>query len=265
MIEEIKYFLIGIIQGLAEFFPVSSSGHIVLLSSLLEISNEHPLLLSITVHFATTLSTIIVFRKKIFEIIHELTSGKQFFYQSMFFKILVSSTPIFFVGLLFKNNIESFFLESYLVVAIMLIITGIILLTTNFMSDGKNSISLFSAFIIGIAQAIAVVPGISRSGLTISTALFLRTSKKEAAEFSFIMVLVPIIGITILEFFLFFKSSTSISLTSQKTLIISFLSSFISGLIACKYMISIVKYNNLKYFGFYCILIAFVVIFITQL
>ena len=204
MIEEIKYFLIGIIQGLAEFFPVSSSGHIVLLSSLLEISNEHPLLLSITVHFATTLSTIIVFRKKIFEIIHELTSGKQFFYQSMFFKILVSSTPIFFVGLLFKSNIESFFLESYLVVAIMLIITGIILLTTNFMSDGKNSISLFSAFIIGIAQAIAVVPGISRSGLTISTALFLRTSKKEAAEFSFIMVLVPIIGITILEFFLFY-------------------------------------------------------------
>lgn len=265
MTEEIKYFLIGIIQGLAEFFPVSSSGHIVLLSSLLEISKEHPLLLSITVHFATTLSTIIVFRKKIFEIILELTSSKQFFYQSMFFKILVSSIPIFFVGLLFKNNIEPFFLESYLVVAIMLIITGIILITTNFISDGKNSISLFSAFIIGIAQAIAVVPGISRSGLTISTALFLRTSKKEAAEFSFIMVLVPIIGITILEFFLFFKNSTSISLTNQKTLIISFLSSFISGLIACKYMISIVKYNNLKYFGVYCILIAFVVIFITQL
>ena len=265
MTEEIKYFLIGIIQGLAEFFPVSSSGHIVLLSSLLEISKEHPLLLSITVHFATTLSTIIVFRKKIFEIILELASSKQFFYQSMFFKILVSSIPIFFVGLLFKNNIEPFFLESYLVVAIMLIITGIILITTNFISDGKNSISLFSAFIIGIAQAIAVVPGISRSGLTISTALFLRTSKKEAAEFSFIMVLVPIIGITILEFFLFFKNSTSISLTNQKTLIISFLSSFISGLIACKYMISIVKYNNLKYFGVYCILIAFVVIFITQL
>ena len=110
MIEEIKYFLIGIIQGLAEFFPVSSSGHIVLLSSLLEISKEHPLLLSITVHFATTLSTIIVFRKKIFEIILELTSSKQFFYQSMFFKILVSSIPIFFVGLLFKNNIEPFFL-----------------------------------------------------------------------------------------------------------------------------------------------------------
>ena len=264
MTEEIKYFLIGIIQGLAEFFPVSSSGHIVLLSSLLEISEEHPLLLSITVHFATTLSTIIVFRKKIFEIIHELTACKQIFHQSMFFKILVSSAPIFFVGLLFKNNIEHLFLESYLVVAIMLIITGIILLTTNFMSDGKNSISLFSAFIIGIAQAIAVVPGISRSGLTISTALFLRTPKKEAAEFSFIMVLVPIIGITILEFFLFFKNSSSISLINQKTLIISFLSSFISGLIACKYMISIVKYNNLKYFGVYCILIAFVVIFITQ-
>tara|TARA_B100000963_G_C22639107_1_gene679348 strand:+ start:1698 stop:2495 length:798 start_codon:yes stop_codon:yes gene_type:complete len=265
MTEEIKYFLIGIIQGLAEFFPVSSSGHIVLLSSLLEISEEHPLLLSITVHFATTLSTIIVFRKKIFEIILELTSSKQFFYQSMFFKILVSSTPILFVGLIFKNNIEPFFLESYFVVAIMLIITGIILLTTNFASDGKNSISLFSAFIIGIAQAIAVVPGISRSGLTISTALFLRTSKKEAAEFSFIMVLVPIIGITILEFFLFFKNSSSISLSNQKTLIISFLSSFVSGLIACRYMISIVKYNNLKYFGVYCILIAFVVIFITQL
>ena len=264
MTEEIKYFLIGIIQGLAEFFPVSSSGHIVLLSSLLEISEEHPLLLSITVHFATTLSTIIVFRKKIFEIILELTSSKQFS-QSIFLKILVSSIPILFVGLLFKNNIEPFFLESYFVVGIMLIITGIILITTNFISDGKNSISLFSAFIIGIAQAIAVVPGISRSGLTISTALFLKTSKKEAAEFSFIMVLVPIMGITILEFFLFFKNSTSISLTNQKTLIISFLSSFISGLIACKYMISIVKYNNLKYFGVYCILIAFVVIFITQL
>jgi len=262
MIEEIKYFLIGIIQGLAEFFPVSSSGHIVLLSSFLEITEQHPLLLSITVHFATTLSTIIVFRKKIFEIILELTNGKQFFYQSMFFKILVSSTPIFLVGFFLKNNIESFFIESYPFVATMLIITGIILLTTNFTSDGKNSISLFSAFIIGIAQAIAVVPGISRSGLTISTALFLKTRKKEAAEFSFIMVLVPIIGITILEFIILLNDSESISLINQKTLIISFLSSFFSGLLACKYMISIVKYNNLKYFGIYCILFAFVVLLI---
>ena len=256
MIEELNYFLLGLIQGLAEFFPISSSGHILLLSSILDVAENNPLLLSITVHFATTLSTIIVYQNKLKNILLGVIKHKDQAAISYLFKILISSIPVLIIGLFFKDYVELLFNNSLFLVLIMLFITGCVLILTTVVSTGDKRISYYYAFLMGLAQAVAILPGISRSGATISTALFLKIGKKNAAEFSFIMVLLPIIGITFLELILFTSSEIQLDVSQIKGLVVAFVTSFISGLFACKYMILIVKHNNLKYFGFYCIFIA---------
>ena len=262
MIEEFNYFLLGLVQGLAEFFPISSSGHILILSTILDVAKKNPLLLSITVHFATTLSTIVIYNNKLKNILIGVIKHKDYVAISYLLKILISSIPVLIVGLFFKDYVESLFNNSMLLVLIMLFITGCVLISTTVASIGDKRISYYYAFLIGLAQAIAILPGISRSGATISAALFLKIDKKNAAEFSFIMVLLPIIGITFLELILFTSSEIQLDTSQIKGLVIAFVTSFISGLFACKYMISIVKHNNLKYFGFYCIFVAILGFFI---
>ena len=260
MIEEIKYFLLGIIQGLAEFFPISSSGHIVLFSSLLDLAEDNPLLLSVTVHFATTLSTIIIYRRRLKELCYGVIIHQNKNDLSFVLKIIISSFPIIIIGFLFRDNIAVMF-SNYYFVTIMLLLTAIFLIVTSFIPTGKKKITYSTALLMGLAQAFAILPGISRSGTTISMALFLKVKSKDAAEFSFLMALLPILGITFIELITLFYSNIKLSVDDIKSLIIAFLSAFLSGLFACKYMISIVEKNNLKYFGFYCIMIGYIVLY----
>jgi len=260
MIEEIKYFILGIIQGLAEFFPISSSGHIVLFSSLLDLAEDNPLLLSVTVHFATTLSTIIIYRRRLKELFYGVVIHQNKNDLSFVLKIIISSFPIIIIGFLFRDNIAVMF-NNYYFVTIMLLLTAIFLIATSFIPIGKKKITYLIAFFMGLAQAFAILPGISRSGTTISMALFLKAKSKDAAEFSFLMALLPILGITFIELITLFYSNIKLSIDDIKSLIIAFLSAFLSGLFACKYMISIVEKNNLKYFGFYCIMIGYIVLY----
>ena len=255
MTEEIKYFILGLIQGLAEFFPISSSGHIILYSSIMGIAEKHPLLLSITVHFATTLSTMVVYRDRIKDILIGVFKHRNQSQINFVLQLIISSSPILFVGLFFRKNIEALFYNATHLVCLMLVVTGVALMLTNKFKDGKKKINFGSAFIIGLAQALAILPGISRSGLTIATAVYLKIDRKSAAEFSFLMVLMPIIGISLIEIYLL-VSDSSLSNIDIVAILIAFFTAFFSGLFACKYMIKIVQNNSLNYFGYYCVLIG---------
>ena len=256
MIEEFKYILLGLIQGLAEFFPISSSGHIILFSSILDVAEEHPLLLSITVHFATTLSTIIIYRQRLKMIFSEIIKNHNKNEIDFFLKIIFSALPIIIIGLLFRTKIELIFEELIYLVSVMLMLTGFILITTRYIPKGQQKITFYHAFLIGIAQAFAIIPGISRSGATISMALMCKINRKDAAEFSFLMVLTPIIGITFIELTTLWLSDYILEDIHIKGLFLAFFTSLLSGLFACKYMIKLIQNNSLKYFGYYCILIG---------
>jgi len=262
MTEEIKYILLGLIQGLAEFFPISSSGHIILISSILDVAQENPLLLSITVHFATTLSTIIVYRERLKNMFLGIVRHESKNEISFFFKLLVSSFPIVIIGLFFRENIELVFNEFKYLVSIMLVVTGVLLIMTKYFNKEKKKITYYHALLMGLAQAVAIIPGISRSGATISTALMCKIKGKDAAEFSFLMVLLPIIGITLFEVIMVYSSNLILDSKQIQGLIIAFFTALLSGLFACKYMILIVTNNTLQYFGYYCITIGLLFYFL---
>ena len=250
--------ILGIIQGLTEFLPISSSGHLEIGSYILHTNTSENLLFSIVVHIATALSILIVFKKDIKKILSSLFKFSNNDDTQFFLKILLSSVPVGLIGIFFEDKVESLFNGNIFLVGIMLIITSVILAITHLQKkDSKKQVSFLSAFIIGIAQSIAILPGISRSGITISTALLLKINKKEATKFSFLMVLIPIFGIMIIKLFESFNSietlTTEIELTS---LIIGFFSALISGIIACKWMIKIIQKSNLIYFSIYCFIIG---------
>ena len=257
MIQEIKYFLLGLLQGLTEFFPISSSGHLELYSHISNIVDEEPLLLFITVHFATALSTIIVYRFRIKTIFLGVIRDKNKADISFILKVIVSSIPTLLLYLIFSHHIESLFSNGVILVCVMLIMTGFMLIATNFFRKSNNKINFKHTILIGLSQALAIIPGISRSGATISTALYFGINRKDAAEFSFLIGLVPIIGGTIIKFSEFLNAPSSQNFNSE-ALLIAFFSAFFSGLLACKYMIVIVENNNLKYFGYYCIVLGVV-------
>ncbi len=251
-------FILGIIQGLTEFLPISSSGHLELGSYLLNTNTSENLLFTIVVHIATALSIIIVFKKDIQQILYSLFKFSNNEDTQLILKIILSSVPVGLIGIFFEEKVETLFNGNILLVGLMLIITSIILALTQIQKkSSKKKVSFFSAFIIGIAQSIAILPGISRSGITISTALLLSIDKKEATKFSFLMVLVPIFGIMIIKLFKGFSSVESLSSDIElSSLIIGFISALISGIIACKWMIKIVQKSNLIYFAIYCLIIG---------
>jgi len=251
-------FILGIIQGLTEFLPISSSGHLELGSYLLNTNTSENLLFTIVVHIATALSILIVFKKDIKEILYSLFRFSNNEDTQLILKIILSSVPIGIIGVFFEEKVESLFNGNILLVGLMLIITSSILALTQIQKkDSKKKVSFFDALIIGIAQSIAILPGISRSGITISIALLLKINKKEATKFSFLMVLVPIFGMMMIKLFKGFSSleylTTEIELNS---LIIGFFSALISGIIACKWMIKIIQKSNLIYFAIYCFIIG---------
>tara|TARA_B100001057_G_scaffold294253_1_gene294350 strand:+ start:273 stop:1058 length:786 start_codon:yes stop_codon:yes gene_type:complete len=245
--------ILGIVQGLTEFLPVSSSGHIEIVKVLLGSSQEQNLLMTIVLHAATALSTIFVFREDIKEIIRGLlqfTWNKEFQFS---LKVILSMFPATIVGLLFENEIELLFSGEILLVGCMLLVTGFLLFLADKAKNTNQNVNFFHSLIIGVSQAIAILPGVSRSGATISTSVLLGIDREKAARFSFLMV-VPLIlgkmGKDIISGDILIESATLMSL------ITGFTAAFITGLFACKWMIKLVKKSKLKYFSFYCFLVG---------
>ena len=251
--------LLGILQGLTEFLPISSSGHLEIASFILGTDPSQNLFFTILVHIATAISILYVFKKDIFNIISGIIKFER---NEINFlkKIIASSIPVGVIGLLYEDKVELIFSGNIFLVGSMLIITSIILFLTYFSKKNvKKEISIFDAFIIGLAQAFAIIPGISRSGATICTAIFLKVRKEEATRFSFLMVLIPIFGILILKIFKGFADLDSTeSLKYVVPYSIGFLSALISGIFACKLMIRIVKESKLIYFSFYCLAVGLI-------
>jgi len=258
----IEAIILGIIQGLTEFLPVSSSGHLELAKVLLGDNSipQESLTFTVVVHFATALSTIVIFKEDIIQILKGLFQFKWNEEFQFSLKIIVSMLPAVFIGLIFEEEFERFFGGEILLVGFMLIITSLLLLFADRAKDTTKEVSFFSAIVIGVSQALAILPGISRSGATISTSVLLGVDKVQAARFSFLMV-VPLIFGKIGKDVL----SGSIDFHSAQigVLGVGFLASFIAGLFACKWMIAIVKKSKLSYFALYCFIVGVIAIAVT--
>ncbi|PLX09232.1 MAG: UDP-diphosphatase [Marinilabiliales bacterium] len=252
--------ILGLIQGLTEFLPVSSSGHLELGKALLGVEMADNVLFTVVVHGATVLSTIVIFWRDILDLFKGLLSFRWNEETKYLAKIAISMIPVGIIGVFFKDFIESIFNNKdyiILVVGASLIVTACLLAFTNYAKRKGSNVGFGSAFIIGIAQAMAVLPGISRSGATIATGILLGIRKKHIAKFSFLMVLIPILGENVLDF-TSGKMTASLDSSTMLALVVGFVSAFISGLFACKWMIGIVKKGKLVYFAIYCFIIGLI-------
>lgn len=251
--------ILGIIQGLTEFLPVSSSGHLELGKAILGDHSvpEESLLFTVILHFATALSTIVVFRKDVLEILGGLFQFKWNEESQFSLKIIISMIPAVLIGLFFEKQLEAFFDGNIRFVGYMLLVTAVLLYFADKAKDTTKKVSFNNAFIIGVSQAIAMLPGISRSGATISTSVLLGVDKTKAARFSFLMV-VPLIfgkiGKDIFSGDLYFESSQTIAMGA------GFLAAFLAGLVACTWMIQLVKKSKLSYFAIYCLVVGLLAI-----
>lgn len=254
--------LMGLLQGLTEYLPVSSSGHLTIASTLFGIDGEENMLFTIMVHVATVLSTIVILGGEIWKIIKgmfgPLNPGAKGLNclnpdQRYVLNILVSMIPIGIVGVFFKEQVEAIFGSGMTIVGICLLVTALLLTFSYYARPReRESISLGHAFIIGLAQAIAVLPGLSRSGSTIATGLMLGEKKSNMAQFSFLMVIPPILGEALLDVLKMVKGESLGAEIGWMPLTVGFLAAFISGCVACKWMIDIVKKGKLIYFAYYC-------------
>lgn len=261
---ELQALILGIIQGLTEFLPVSSSGHIELGKVILGANPPDPLLFSIVVHGATALSTIVIFWKSIWQILRDLFKFQWNESTQYVVKIAVSMIPVGIVGVLWEKQIEALFEKQVLLVGAMLIITGLLLYFSTRAKETEGRVSFPKAIIIGLAQAIAILPGISRSGSTIGTSLLLGVSREEAARFSFLMVLPPILGAMLLKVKKYLEltgeASADVANLETTTLGIGFIAAFVTGLVACTWMIKLVKQGKLIYFALYCWIVGAIAI-----
>ena len=257
--ELLKAAVLGIVQGLTEFLPVSSSGHLELFKFFLDDDaiGEESLMMTVMLHFATALSTIIVFRTTIWKLILGLFEFKCNKETKFVAFVIISMIPAALVGILLEEQMESLFNKNIPLVAVMLFLTGVILFIADRAKVTDKEVTGLKALWIGIAQAIAIIPGISRSGATISTSVLLGIDREEAAKFSFIMVLPLIFGKIAKDLLDGSFSSSGIDIAE---LGIGFLAAFLTGLFACTLMIKIVKNSQLKYFSYYCFFIAIIAI-----
>lgn len=258
--------ILGIIQGLAEYLPISSSGHLEIFRQILgiQIPQDQTLQFDVIVHAATVCSTIVILWpmfKKLCASFFTLRRDNDFFYVC---KILVSCIPIAIVGVFFKDHVESFFGNGVFTVGICLCITAILLSFAYFTGydsktkapvpgDKGRDITWLDAFIIGCSQAIAVLPGLSRSGTTIATGILLGNKRAQVASFSFLMVIIPILGQALLDIKDIATASTAELAISPTNMIIGFAASFITGCVACKWMLDLVKKGKLIFFALYCL------------
>lgn len=278
--------LLGLVQGLTEFLPVSSSGHLMIVRELLGVDSEGFLDFTVTVHLATVLSTIIVFWKPICKLLAGLFKFKYNDETDYIFKLVVSMVPVALVGFLFKDKVEALFGDSLTTVAVCLIITAVLLFLSDIFGNGsvrkriskapapvigepvepvegaRNGINFWQAFVVGIGQALAVAPGLSRSGTTIATGLLCGVKRSVMAQFSFLMVLVPILGEQFLDIMKAVSGEASLGGgLGPLCLAVGFVSAFLAGLFACKAMVALVRKAKLGWFALYCAIVA-VLIFI---
>jgi len=257
-------FLLGVIQGLTEFLPVSSSGHLELMKAALGDNSlpQESLTFTVVLHFATALSTLVVFKKEVIQIAKGIFQFKWNDELKFSLKIIISMIPAVFAGLYFEKEFESFFNGQILLVGFMLIVTALLLLFADKAKNTEKKVSFFNAFVVGVSQALAILPGISRSGATIASSVLLGIDRTQAARFSFLMVVPLIFGKIAKDI-----SGGSISFEGDKfgTLVIGFISAFVAGLFACKWMIALVKKSKLSYFALYCFIVGVLAISITFL
>lgn len=245
--------ILGLIQGFTEFLPISSSGHLELGKYLFGINAEANFYFSIAVHGATVLSTVVVLWKEIWDLFKGFFKFRLNEETRYVFKIIISMIPVGIAGLFMSDVAENFFAGNMISLGIQFIISAVILILPLIIRSREREMTYFDSFVIGIAQALAVLPAISRSGATIATGMMLGNKKADIAKFSFIMVLVPIIGANALELV---SGGFSTEATSISIIITGFITAFISGYIACKWMITLVKHGNLKWFAIYCVLVG---------
>lgn len=251
----IEALLLGLVQGLTEYLPVSSSGHLAIGSALFDIDGEANLAFTIAVHVATVLSTLVILWKEISWIFKGLFAGRMNDETRYFINVCVSMIPVGIVGVFFKDYVEEIFGSGLAIVGSMLLVTALLLAFSYYAKPRqKETISMRDAFVIGLAQAVAVLPGLSRSGSTIATGLLLGNSKEKLAQFSFIMVIPPILGEALLDVVKMVHGSadTIVQGVGALPLIVGFIAAFVSGCFACKWMIDIVKRGKLIYFAIYC-------------
>ena len=247
--------ILGIIQGLTEFLPVSSSGHLELGKAILGDTSvpEESLLFTVVLHFATALSTIVVFRKDVIDILGGLFQFKWNEETKFSLKIIISMIPAVIIGVLFEDQLEALFSGNIIFVGFMLLITALLLWLADKAKDTGKKVSYMNSFVIGVSQAIAMLPGISRSGATISTSVLLGNDKTKAARFSFLMV-VPLIFGKIAKDML--SGDLANSSTEFSILAIGFVTAFLAGLVACTWMIALVKKSKLSWFAIYCFVVG---------
>ncbi len=270
--------ILGVVQGLTEFLPVSSSGHLEIGQALLGTAGKENLTFAIVVHTATVLSTLVILWSEIAWLLKgTFTTAKWNAEKEYAAKIVVSMIPVFIIGMFFKEQVEQFFGNGLFLVGICLLITAFLLWLSEFINKVRQAkvsavweseesaalsedeevgsdVTYKSAFIIGLAQAIAVLPGLSRSGTTIATGLLCGVKKSKVAQFSFLMVMIPILGEAFLSLLDLLKEPANLGDSiSIFSLIIGFFASFITGCFACRFMINIVKRQKMIYFAIYCL------------
>ena len=261
--------LLGIVQGLTEFLPVSSSGHLMIFKELLGVDAEGFLDFTVTVHFATVLATIVVFWGAIWQLLKGFFQFKYNDETDYVCKMLVSLIPVMIVGFCFKDQVDALFSGSLKQVAVGLCITAALLILSDQIGkrirapkakDTRNGISYGQAALVGVAQAFAVVPGVSRSGSTIATGLLSGVKRDVMAQFSFLMVLIPIIGEQTLDLLKVATGHEALGGTVGATaLMLGFAAAFLAGFFACKVMIAVVRKAKLTWFALYCLLVAILI------
>ncbi|WP_294618157.1 undecaprenyl-diphosphate phosphatase [uncultured Bacteroides sp.] len=258
--------ILGLIQGLTEYLPVSSSGHLAIGSALFGIQGEENLAFTIVVHVATVFSTLVVLWKEVEWIFRGLFKWEMNAETRYVINILISMIPIGIVGVFFKDEVEKIFGSGLLIVGCCLLLTALLLgFSYYYKPKQKEKISMKDAFVIGLAQACAVLPGLSRSGSTIATGLLLGDNKAKLAQFSFLMVIPPILGEALLDSVKMMKGEDIAGDIPGISLVIGFLAAFISGCLACKWMINIVKKGKLIYFAIYCAIAGIVTLAVSQM
>ncbi len=256
--------VLGIVQGLTEYLPVSSSGHLAIGSALFGIEGEENLAFTIVVHVATVFSTLVILWKEIEWIFRGLFKFEMNSETRYAINILISMIPIGIVGVFFKDTVEAIFGSGLLIVGCMLLVTAALLAFSYYANPRqKENISMKDAFIIGLSQACAVLPGLSRSGTTIATGLLLGNNKAKLAQFSFLMVIPPILGEALLDILKLVKGEDIAGDIPTLSLVVGFVAAFLSGCLACKWMINIVKKGKLIYFAIYCAIAGLVTIACT--
>lgn len=255
----IEALFLGLVQGFTEYLPVSSSGHLTIASYLFGVNGEDNLTFTVAVHVATVLSTLVILWKEVAWIFKGLFNGQMNDEKRYALNIVVSMIPVGIVGVFFKDYVEEIFGAGLAIVGTMLLVTALLLAFSYFAKPRqRENISMQDAFIIGLAQAVAVMPGLSRSGSTIATGLLLGNNKAKLAQFSFLMVIPPILGEALLDVIKAMKHGAE-AVTgdiSMGALAVGFLAAFISGCVACKWMIDIVKKGKLIYFAIYCAIVG---------